>query len=69
MLWRLEKEFAATGPSRESGGANPRGLLAAEGELYNPRWTAAAWPLALMREMGAIADDRITSECERFFDL
>jgi len=36
---------------------------------YRPKWTSAVWPLALLGEMDAPPDPRISSECERFLDL
>ena len=36
---------------------------------YTPKWTAAVWPLALLGEMEAPADDRVKAESERFFEL
>ena len=36
---------------------------------YTPKWTAAVWPLALLGELEAPADDRIKAESERFLEL
>jgi hypothetical protein len=48
---------------------NREGYWPPEETCYRPKWTAAAWLLALLSEMGAPADHRIEGECERFFDL
>lgn len=58
------------GPVKRVMAAQSReGYWAPKETCYRPKWTAAAWPLALLGEMGAPVDDRIEGECERFFDL
>jgi hypothetical protein len=46
-----------------------KGVWSPEETCYRPKWTSAVWPLALLGEMDAPADPRISSECERFLDL
>src|SRR6266852_764583 len=46
-----------------------KGLWPPKETCYSPKWTAAVWPLALLGEMDAPLDPRISSECERFLDL
>ncbi len=36
---------------------------------YEPKWTAAVWPLILLGEMAVLPDARIKKECERFLTL
>jgi hypothetical protein len=46
-----------------------KGFWAPKETCYSPKWTAAVWPLALLGELNAPPDQRISSECERFLDL
>jgi hypothetical protein len=46
-----------------------KGIWSPKETCYRPKWTAAVWPLALLGEMDAPPDPRISSECERFLDL
>ena len=46
-----------------------KGIWSPKETCYNPKWTAAVWPLALLGEMDAPSDPRISSECERFLSL
>src|SRR6266702_2827477 len=46
-----------------------KGIWSPKETCYRPKWTSAVWPLALLGEMDAPPDHRISSECERFLDL
>src|SRR5437762_8256470 len=46
-----------------------KGIWSPTESCYRPKWTSAVWPLALLGEMDAPPDHRISSECERFLDL
>src|SRR6266480_2214822 len=46
-----------------------KGIWSPKETCYRPKWTSAVWPLALLGEMDAPPDPRISSECERFLDL
>src|SRR5438876_5829149 len=46
-----------------------KGIWAPKETCYRPKWTSAVWPLALLGEMHAHPDPRISSECERLLDL
>ena len=46
-----------------------KGIWSPTESCYRPKWTSAVWPLALLGEMDAPPDPRISSECERFLDL
>src|SRR6266581_4107947 len=46
-----------------------KGIWSPKSTCYCPKWTSAVWPLALLGEMDAPPDPRISSECERFLDL
>ena len=46
-----------------------KGFWSPKETCYRPKWTSAVWPLALLGEMDAPPDPRISSECERFLDL
>jgi len=46
-----------------------KGIWSPKSTCYRPKWTSAVWPLALLGEMDAPPDHRISSECERFLDL
>ena|SRR2546427_3967891 len=45
------------------------GVWSTKKTCYRPKWTSAVWPLALLGEMDAPPEARISSECERFLDL
>jgi hypothetical protein len=45
------------------------GVWSPKQSCYRPKWTSAVWPLALLGEMNAPPETRITSECERCLDL
>src|SRR5947208_12736001 len=46
-----------------------KGIWSPKETCYRPKWTSAVWPLALLGEMDAPPDSRISSECERFLEL
>ena len=46
-----------------------KGIWSPKETCYRPKWTSAVWPLALLGEMDAPPDPRISSECERFLEL
>ncbi len=46
-----------------------KGIWSPKETCYRPKWTSAVWPLALLGEMEAPPDPRISSECERFLEL
>jgi len=46
-----------------------KGIWSPKETCYRPKWTSAVWPLALLGEMDAPPDRRISSECERFLEL
>jgi len=46
-----------------------KGIWSPTESCYRPKWTSAVWPLALLGEMDAPPDHRISSECERFLEL
>ena len=46
-----------------------KGIWSPKETCYRPKWTSAVWPLALLGEMDAPPDPKISSECERFLDL
>jgi len=65
-----QKKIGNYGPVRNIMKAQTRGGYWPPKETcYRPKWTAAAWPLALLGEMAAPVNDRIKGECERFFNL
>ena len=40
-----------------------------ENTCYRPKYTATAWPLILLGEVGVPAEPRIKTVCEHFFNL
>jgi hypothetical protein len=46
-----------------------KGIWSPKETCYTPKWTSAVWRLALLGELNAPPDPRISSECERFLDL
>src|SRR5437667_187836 len=59
--YRPVKKITATQTSK--------GIWSPKETCYRPKCTSAVWHLALLGEMDAPPDPRISSECERFLDL